>query len=698
MNQNLDRRDGRARAVKFRMSSVAWRGGVVACLVAIAGLAVSAQEAMPDSEPPASSAGTDTGSDAAAQATGSEVEVEQPLDAERFAWVPIRNLSVQYVAEYAGLPTIEEMLDMEIPLSVEGDGLIAAQPDRPTQVLTLRELCDGTVRRHSLDADGSIAGSIDAICQAIYTAMINRGYAGVLVAPDPDQIDPSTREDIRFEYDEDDDSLRIFVYIAVISDVRTVASGERVSEDERINAAKHARIRRLSPVKPSSEDETRAYIQRRQLDDYVLRLNRHPGRRVDIAIAPTADRGTALLDYLVAENKPLTLYAQLSNTGTKQTEIWRQRFGLTHTQLLGRDDILSLDYITAGFSEAHALLASYDMPVFDSERLRFKVYGNFSDFDASNVGLADETFSGESWTLGAELTQNVYQNRDFFIDAFVGARWQDIEVINEAAQEEGQDAIFVPRIGVRAEQRRDTRTLGGSIAFESNLPGIAGSEEEDLEKLGRLDVDEDWVVLQWDAGISFFLEPLIDRAAWATPRVPAQREPGGRYPAGLSTLAHEIVLNVRGQYAFDYRLIPNAEQVVGGLYSVRGYPESVVAGDSVIIGTAEYRFHVPRALSIQPEPSKFMGRDFRARPQQQFGRPDWDLVLRAFVDAARVTNSDRLSFERDETLVGAGLGAELLLYQNVSVRMDWGMALEEVQNQDVKVGSNRFHFVFTVLF
>jgi hemolysin activation/secretion protein len=158
------------------------------------------------------------------------------------------------------------------------------------------------------------------------------------------------------------------------------------------------------------------------------------------------------------------------------------------------------------------------------------------------------------------------------------------------------------------------------------------------------------------------------------------------------------VLNVRGQYAFDYRLIPNAEQVVGGLYSVRGYPESVVAGDSVIIGTAEYRFHVPRALSIQPEPSKFMGRDFRARPQQQFGRPDWDLVLRAFVDAARVTNSDRLSFERDETLVGAGLGAELLLYQNVSVRMDWGMALVEVQNQDVKVGSNRFHFVFTVLF
>jgi hypothetical protein len=75
------------------------------------------------------------------------------------------------------------------------------------------------------------------------------------------------------------------------------------------------------------------------------------------------------LDYLVAENKPWTAYAELSNTGTKQTNEWRERFGFVHNQLTRSDDILRLDYATAGFDRSHAVNVDYSFPIL-SDRVR----------------------------------------------------------------------------------------------------------------------------------------------------------------------------------------------------------------------------------------------------------------------------------------------------------------------------------------
>jgi len=159
-----------------------------------------------------------------------------------------------------------------------------------------------------------------------------------------------------------------------------------------------------------------------------------------------------------------------------------------------------------------------------------------------------------------------------------------------------------------------------------------------------------------------------------------------------------VQLSLRGQCAFGNRLIPQAEEVAGGLYTVRGYPESIVAGDSVIIGSAEYRYHIPRAFGIESEPRQLFGQPFRYAPQYVYGRPDWDLILKAFIDAGRTINSDRLSFEHDETLVGVGIGAELQFKRNLNVRVDWGFALEDLKSANVQAGDNRVHFVATILF
>jgi hemolysin activation/secretion protein len=138
------------------------------------------------------------------------------------------------------------------------------------------------------------------------------------------------------------------------------------------------------------------------------------------------------------------------------------------------------------------------------------------------------------------------------------------------------------------------------------------------------------------------------------------------------------------------------------LYSVRGYPESVAAGDTVVIGTAEYRLHIPRLFAVNPDPPMLFGEPFRWAPQQPYGRPDWDLIARAFIDVGQTINNRKQTFEVDQRLVGVGAGIELQFRRNLNVRVDYGVALEDVKlfpaGTRVDEGDGRLHFVGTLLF
>src|SRR5690606_5224186 len=149
------------------------------------------------------------------------------------------------------------------------------------------------------------------------------------------------------------------------------------------------------------------------------------------------------------------------------------------------------------------------------------------------------------------------------------------------------------------------------------------------------------------------LEPLLMGQAWSDPATPERK----------ATMAHEIAFSLRGQHAFDNRLIPQHQETVGGMYSVRGYTESIVDGDDALIGSIEYRFHLPRIFAVQEDPTQtpLFGRPFRFSRDQRFGRPDWDLIFRGFFDYGRTTNSRRQTFEENETLMGVGVGAELIV-------------------------------------
>lgn len=596
----------------------------------------------------------------------------------------VSKFELSYGRKHPDHPPIEQFMQVPIVLGKMAKGYVVPRPG--VQSVTIR-LADFK----GPEASVFFASAIKRINERIVAALNRKGIVGIFVAPHEEDLDAKGGPDKR----KGKTVLRLVVWSAVVSRVRTLGAGERLPSADRLDNPAHARIRERSPLKAKD------LLNKDRLDDYVFFLSRHPGRRVDVAVTSGEKSGEVALDYLVSENKPWLAYAQTSNTGTEATSKWRHRFGFIYNQFTGNDDIASGEYTTSGFDEPEAQSASgsYEAPFFGMDRLRWRAYGSWAQYEASvkSGGTFGQNYTGYEWRIGGEMIANVFQKKQTFLDLVGGVTWRRIHVDNESMPGQtgvGDADLFVPHVGLRVERITDLASTLGSVTVEFNCQGIANSDEEDYARLGRTSPDGDWVLLSWDLLQSFFLEPLVNRAAWRDASSPE-----------TSTLAHELAFQFRGQYAMNgYRMIPQGERVVGGFFTVRGYPESTIAGDTALIGTAEYRLHVPRLFKLQDDPTKtplpLVGTPFRWAPQTVYGRPDWDLIVRTFFDIGRATNVDRLSFEEDYTLIGAGVGVEIQFTRHINVRCDWGIPCRDMDSasQTVQAGDHRFYFVATVLY
>ena len=503
-----------------------------------------------------------------------------------------------------------------------------------------------------------------------------QSLVGIIVAPAPTDIglDLSDRR-------EDRTDLTFVVRLAKVGRVKTLASGDRIKLEEREDHPAHESIRDHSPLQPGKQADESSFVIRTELDDYLYRLNRHPGRRVDAAVSPGLNPGEVSLDYLVTENKPWFIYFQVSNTGTDSTDEIRERFGFVHNQLTGKDDILSIDYVTTGFDESHAVNLNYTRPL--TERLQARFGGLYSTFNADQVG-SPLNFTGEDVAARGALAYNFYQDGPLFFDAVAGLEYYFTSANNQATATEGEAHFLLGNIGIELERSTDLSQFFGSLMFRGNFNQV---DTADLSPLGRTSPDSQFLMMQYALTGSFFLEPIVNQAAWEDLSDPSS-----------STLAHELAFALRGQWAVkNDRFVPTFQTVAGGLYSVRGYEQADIAGDSSLIASLEYRFHVPRIFGVEaPRQTQLFDRPFRVAPDAIYGRPDWDLILKAFFDYAHVDVTNQLAFEADDALMSTGLGVEVSLKNNINLRADWGVALQD--GGTTNAGDNRFHLVLTLLY
>jgi len=593
---------------------------------------------------------------------------------------PVSEIRIETPAELSSATLVEALAKLEVKLGEDPDRWTVPSPNRPTRSLRIADIGrEGVV---ALDRSAIIE-----ICGALVRELQSQGRLSTC-APDPRDIARGT--DLR----KGNTELRLKVVLTRLADVRTWGTGDRWNGagSDALNNPVHRKLRAAAPG--ARRGLTAPLLDASQLEEYAARLSRHPGRTVGLVYSRASTRDAGLTaDLVVTEAKPWAAYFQTADTGTSNTGRYRNRVGFTSTQLTGNDDVFQLEYMTSDFDQIQAASTSYEAPVPGTERARFKLFGAMSRFDNDELGFIDAHFRGTRSELGVRVVNNVYQRGTFFADVSIGLRGQSLAVDNGAIRVTSRDRFLLPSIGARIEQRGAFGGFTGGIELETNLAKLAGTNVRSRESrgffdgaagLGRPDPDADFRILRFDLSGSLFLDALLSKA-----------------PASDVKLAHELYARVGGQHAFANRLVPQEQAVAGGRDSVRGYDQAAAVGDSVYLGTVEYRYHLPRSLTPRPAallPGWLGGGRFRYAPEQAAGEADWDLVLKGSLDVARVLQSDRLIGESNETLVGVGVGLELRVRRNFTVALDLGVPLKDSRAIEVDTGKPELHFSLTTLY
>lgn len=608
-------------------------------------------------------------------------EVQKPKES-----YPVSEWRFSYGREHPALPSLDPLKEMSFELGVKDGVYVSANESDTTVTVRLGDKVEEVKQFSDTALRQILADVVDYFNQ--------QDYYGVFAMVDRAYIDPRTGRDKRKK---ENTELGIVVWFSTIDQIRTVGRGRRLSPEETVDNDRHSLILKGSPISFGSDEEKGDILTKSLLENYLRRLSRHPGRQVDVAISSAGELGEVVLDFLVNENKPYVVYGQVSNTGTKSTGDWRERVGFVHHQLTNRDDVLSVDFITAELNKSNAWLASYQIPILYPNYLKLRVYGAWSEYDGDEIGVADIAFSGGTTSFGAELSSNPFIIGRYNIDFVGGVRSADIEV-ERTGQIEGQTTTWIPYISAAVIRRSQLFSTNASLTFEKNVNNVPESQKSG--GLGRSELDANWEMLKGTFRLNFFLEPLLwgddwkDRSTWLS-----------------STLAHEIDFRFRMQHTLsNRRVVPQEQFIIGGFSSVRGYRESVASGDSGYVMNLEYRYHLPRSLKPYmmfedfkgkaAPPKKFLEK-YNLRPPSVYGRPDWDLIFRGFFDYGHTNVNDKQTIDNDLTLMSVGAGIELQLLSNLNIHVDWGYILNTLVRNSTKLeeadsGDTRVHFITTL--
>ena len=520
-------------------------------------------------------------------------------------------------------------------------------------------------------ANGTLTDSARVVIQnAVVSAVNNSGIGGVACL-----VEPAAKSD---------DKNVIKVVATQISGVRTIASGVRAGDSgQAVNSDKHATIKKESPINEGD------VMQKEVLEDYLYSLSRFPGRTVSAAVSNEPSSAQVILDYYVQEKKIFDVYASVSNTGTTETSKYQERVGILATQLTNNDDILSIDYQNSNFSGTQNVNGYYDARIGTLKDFRWRVTGQWGQYYSSDLGLAAEDFNGNNWGVQGDIIWTFLQKGNAFLDFDFGVKGWNAQTNNELFQSYG-DANFITLTGML-----DAFATGDTWAIQGSFGGMyttTNADQEQLDNLGRIDTSDSYFTMNGSVYGSIYLDPLFD-SSWKTSK------------SVYKPLVHELFGSLRGQYAFDYRLTPLSQYTMGGLYTVRGFAQSITTGDNALVGTIEYRMHIPRMFSAAVPTGTFpsAAKPFRWVPDSGTGgAPDWDLVFSTFFDGGTVNNNNAYAFEANTPMYSAGVGLDLTILQNVALGVDWGWALNSIDNQsagiEVDSGSSQFWFTATIVY
>lgn len=350
-----------------------------------------------------------------------------------------------------------------------------------------------------------------------------------------------------------------------------------------------------------------------QLEQDLVRFNSLYDAKLRANLAAGAEAGKTDLSLEVQEPARYSLTTYLNNSGSYSTGLGRGGVILGVNGLTGHGDNLQLTVGGTDGSRSYGI--SYSIPV-TSDDLRLDLSYSHGTIDVINGSFAPLDISGRSHDVTVGLTQPfaVSLNRQFA--AYGRISWR-----NSLTQFSGI-----------TQQEQDLTVMATGLSGEAHYDDVA------------------WTV---DNSLNFGAKAFGGEASFTYYRLNASR---------VDSLSERFSLVTRlgGQYSFDEQL-PSGEQFqTGGLFSVRGYSESLLTGRNGYTVSAELRALV---YSPPPEPGAGM------RPQVQ---------VMTFVDhGAAFPYGYSQGTNTDHYLTSAGTGLMLEFGNRVSARVALAWALDK---------------------
>lgn len=388
------------------------------------------------------------------------------------------------------------------------------------------------------------------------------------------------------------------------------------------------------------------------LEQALGSLNAHPDRKAKLVLSPAAEPETTDLIFQVTDRRPVHANYGVDTLGQKTTGLIRQSVGISHGNLMGRDDQLFARMLVSegaglwggAMNYLHPVTSTGVLATLDLSGVKSQVRDNLKGLKAR----------GNAYTVSPGAVIPLMRRTHWELEGTLGFDFKGVRTFEDD----------------RSTSKDDLRVLRGGI----NLL------QED--KHGR-----SLFVQEARVGIPGFLGGSHSEDAAAS-----RAEAGGefvRYTASLLRqqnlpfLGSTVVGRLSGQVSSD-RLVFGEQFRLGGFETVRGYPEGEYLADYGWQSTLELRAPLSRLIP-GPEDSKTL-----------YNRMRESMLLVGFWDFAEGFLRDpRPTEDEDARLSGLGVGFRLRPTEESVFQLDLGWP---VGDRDAEKDRPRIHMILRLGF
>jgi hypothetical protein len=511
-----------------------------------------------------------------------------------------------------------------------------------------------SVRELSIGLKNSLKLSfrdLQEIAQLPVQYLKSLGYEGLVSFPDPNQIDPITGKDLRAASDR---SLRIVVWVSRVESVEFLNDG--------INDQVFEKLSKLGEGSFANDNGQGKPLTNAQLR-YWKRYGQSYSRTAVTHLTPGAKPGQVVPLVKLGLSRKQGGRVHAGNSGTETTGKWIIGGAYFYNQISQRDDDLQISYLSSDTGERKAVNVKYTVPIQNPQVLNLDIQGSYSSYDASSFALTRVDFEGETRSLDLALRWNPqeweYENYQFGFE--FGLRGEKIEAENSLISGRANADMLTPRFAATLQAKGPYLRTMTRLEVSRNVIDIP---ELDRSLLGGVGVADQSTRLR----ISHLESLKVGK--WIRDHLNSDLPSQWDRHLIISKFSADLGLE-------DERHLPQHQFISGGSGSVRGYPESPIAGDHGYSASVEYR--IP-----------FASGDAGA------GLGKVSSTLIPFLDWAETFVTDPLTYETDKSIFGAGMGLEMKFSKGLQARFDFAKPLREINSggsivEGTRSKDNRVH-------